>query len=413
MTTDGSVWIDGSTGRKSGQSSVFERSDSTFIGEPTIGPGPDAYSTAHEREASLTRSEEVPALRILFDINHPAQVHLFHNAIRELEARGCETLVTSREKEVTVDLLEAFDIEHRPLTVQRRSTAGLAWELCCRESRLLGVAREFDPDVIVSRLGPPPAHVSTVIGCPNVVVSDTLASSGILSRLYRRSTLPFVDVICAPVSFDLPVEPERRRSLELQELAYLHPRYFEPEPSVLEALGIDPFDPYFVLRLAGWDAYHDVGHTGLSPGATRELVSFLSDRGEVYLSAEDSLPSDLESHRLPVDPAAIHQVLYHADLYVGDSGTMSTEAAVLGTPAIRTNSMVGERDEPVFRTLEEEYGLLQSFRNEWDAVAAARALLSPALEREAWRERRERLVEAHPDVTERMVDIILEEADTS
>ena len=41
-------------------------------------------------------------LRVLCDVAHPAQVHLFRNALAELQDRGHETFVTSREKEVTV-----------------------------------------------------------------------------------------------------------------------------------------------------------------------------------------------------------------------------------------------------------------------------------------------------------------------
>src|SRR6056297_2847304 len=107
--------------------------------------------------------------RVLFDINHPAQVHLFRHAITELEEQGHETVVTSREKELTTDLLDAYGIDHRPLSAAGDGTASLVTELATREWRLLGVARSFDPDVIVSRLSPAAAHVSTVIGCPNLV----------------------------------------------------------------------------------------------------------------------------------------------------------------------------------------------------------------------------------------------------
>jgi predicted glycosyltransferase len=362
-----------------------------------------------------TPANDVPAptdadtgLRVLFDVGHPAQVHLFRNAIAELGARGHETFVTSREKEVTVDLLDAYGIAHRPLTTRGDSLPSLVIELLVREIRLLAVARRFKPDVIVSRLGPVPAHVATLVGCRHVAVNDTHIDGRWMRLLYHGITLPFVDTVCAPESFELSIAARKRRPLDFQELAYLHPDYFEPDPTVLEAHGIDPEERFFVVRVAGWDAYHDVGYAGLSPAALRKLVDLLSEHGRVFISAEDDLPEDLRQYRLPTDPADIHHVLHYADLYVGDSGTMSTEAAVLGTPAIRTNTMVGDDDEPVFRALEQQYGLLRSFVDEDEAIRAVDDLLVAGIDRIDYRKRRDRLIADQPDVTARLVETILE-----
>jgi predicted glycosyltransferase len=371
-------------------------------------------SATLEREASApdhdvpTPSESDSGVRVLFDIGHPAQVHLFRNALETLQRGGHETFVASRVKEVTVELLDAYGIDHAPLTTRGESFPGLMWELLLREKRLLSVARRFEPDVIVSRLSPAAAHVSTVVGCRNVVVSDTHIDSRLMRLLNYRMTLPFVDTVCAPESFELPVSAAKRRSLDFQELAYLHPQYFEPEPFALSMYGIDPTEPYFLIRLAGWDAYHDVGHRGLSPESVRELVSLLSEHGTVYLSSEGALPPDLVDHALPTPPESIHDVLYYADLYVGDSGTMSTEAALLGTPAIRTNTMVGDDDENVFHELEDRYGLLSSFADEARAIEAVKRLVEAGIDKAEWHRKRDRLIEEQPNVTERIVETILE-----
>ena len=42
---------------------------------------------------------------------------------------------------------------------------------------------------------------------------------------------------------------------------------------------------------------------------------------------------------------------------------MATEAALLGTPAIRSNSFVGDNDMSNFKMLEEKYGLLLNIRD--------------------------------------------------
>jgi len=368
--------------------------------------------SASERppDAVPDRSPATTDFRVLFDVGHPAQVHLFRNAIAQLQDRGHETFVTSREKEVTVDLLDAYGIEHRSLSTRGSSLPALVTELLTREVRLLGVARTFRPDVIVGRLGPVPAHVAALTGARYVAVSDTHIDHALLRRLYQGLTFPFVDTICVPESFQLPIDPEKRRPLDFQELAYLHPRYFQPDPRTLATYDIDPDEPFFVIRVAGWDAYHDVGYAGLSPEAVRRLVGILSAHGRVFISAENDLPSDLAEYRLRIDPEDIHQLLYFADLYVGDSGTMSTEAAILGTPAIRTNTIVSEDDENVFRALDEEYGLLRSYADEDRAVRTVRRTVECGIDNVDWQQRRDRLIAEQPDVTEQIVTTILESA---
>jgi predicted glycosyltransferase len=202
--------------------------------------------------------------------------------------------------------------------------------------------------------------------------------------------------------------------MDFQELAYLHPQYFDPDPAVLERYGIDASETYFVVRVAGWDAYHDVGYTGISPDGLDQLVAMLSEAGRVFISSEDELPPELAEYRLPTDPEDIHHVLYYADCYVGDSGTMSTEAAMLGTPAIRTNTMVGEDDENIFRELEDRYGLLRSFADENEAIRAVEQLLAHDDDPVDWCRRRDRLIADQPNVTEQLVETILEtESDTA
>ena len=38
----------------------------------------------------------------------------------------------------------------------------------------------------------------------------------------------------------------------------------------------------------------------------------------------------------------MHHALYFAEMFIGDSQTMTAEAAVLGTPALRLNNFVGK-----------------------------------------------------------------------
>jgi predicted glycosyltransferase len=372
-----------------------------------MGAAQDAPQAAETPSARTGVSDTEPPLRVLFDIQHPAQVHLFKHAIWELQRLGHQTMVASREKELTTDLLDAHDIEHVSLSTRRPGLPRLLGELLVREVRMTALARRFRPDVVVSRFSPAAAHAARLSGGKTLLINDTYLSPPLFQRLIHGVTLPFVDRIYTPPGFDLGLDPERHRTLDFQELSYLHPDYFHPDRSVLEAHGVDPDRPYAVVRLAAWDAYHDVGHGGMSRETVDEVLSLLSERGPVYVSSEAPLPAELDAHPIPVPPHLIHHLLYYASVYVGDSGTMATEAAVLGTPAVRITTRAGPDDENVFHELEDRYGLLFSFADERAALEKLQTLLSGPSDREHWRSRRDRLVADQPDVTATLVEQIV------
>jgi predicted glycosyltransferase len=52
------------------------------------------------------------AMRYLFDIGHPAHVHYFRNAIRILQSRGHEVSITTRDKEISLYLLDKLGFQY-------------------------------------------------------------------------------------------------------------------------------------------------------------------------------------------------------------------------------------------------------------------------------------------------------------
>lgn len=349
---------------------------------------------------------DAQTIRVLFDVGHPAHVHLFRHAIEALDRAGHETLVTSREKEVTTELLDAYDIDHRPLSAKGTSTVSLAAEWLVREARLVSVARSFEPDVVVSHLNPSATHAAQAVGATSVVFND---DEGV-TRVAGRVTLPFADVVCTPIGFKDDLGPKQRRYDGVHELAYLHPNRFEPDPEVLRSAGIDPTAPFSVLRFVSWGAHHDVGQAGLSPAGKRELVEILAAHGDVYVSAEGAPSTDLAAEPVPVAPEEVHHLLAFADLYAGDSQTMALEAGVLGTPSVRSNSFAATETLGHFEHLEREYGLVHSIGDEDDALATVERLATDPSAGERWAERRERLLADTIDVTGFVLDVVQDAA---
>lgn len=344
-------------------------------------------------------------MRVVVTIQHPAHVHFYRHVVDLLEEHGHEVHVFARENDLAVPLLEEYGIEHEVLAGSQDSLVDLAKVQLTYEYRLFRRAREIEPDVMTAIGGVAVSHVASVVDARSVVFID---NEGVASH---RITTPFADVVCTPRRFEDDYGEKHRRYDGYHELAYLHPERFDPSPNRLREHGVDPDERYFVLRFRTWDALHDVGEAGLSREGKERLVSFLADRGDVYVSSSEPLPASIEPYRLPVPPHLVHDLLYYADCYAGDSATMATEAAVLATPAVRVQSFADRSsDMSNFVELEEEYGLLRSTPDEDEAFEIVRDLVADPNARSTWRDRRERLVDEKIDVTSFVAELLAREA---
>lgn len=311
-------------------------------------------------------------MRVLFDIVHPAHVHLYRHLHAELERDGHETLVVARDKEVTLELLEAFGIPHEWTgRAGSKSTPARAAELLARDAVLTRHARRFRPDVVCTR-NPAGVHAGRLVGAWTVYDSVDGRAAGVHFRLGA----PLAHVVTSPNWLDEDYGPRHRRYRGPKELAYLHPNRFQPDPGIRAELGVGDGEPLFVLRFVANDAVHDAHTVGLSDAERGGLVERLRGRGHVVISSEQPLPRSLEPLRYRLGPARIHDVLAAADLFVGDSGSMAAEAGVLGTPALRLSSWVGPVRGYLGR-MERDYGLVRCFTP--DTRAGFDAALDEAL----------------------------------
>ncbi|WP_336023888.1 DUF354 domain-containing protein [Halobellus salinisoli] len=335
---------------------------------------------------------------ILITIQHPAHVHFFKHAIDEFEACGHEVYVRALDKDVSLSLLKEYDIEHEVIGSPGESLPALALSTLTIEYRLYREARRIEPDVITTVGGFYAAHVARLVGTDCVVFTDTEHAT-----LSNALTFPFADEVATPECYRDDTGANQYRYPSYHELAYLHPDRFDPDPSALDGLPVGPHDSYAVVRLVSWGAAHDVGDEGI------EDLSALIDRLEragatVLVSAEDdALPSELHGYALDVAPHLIHHVLAYADLFVGESGTMAAESAVLGTPTVYVHSA-----EPGLMQDLETHGLLFGYhgerRNERAVNRADDILRSTDVD---WEERRQRLLEEKVDATDVVVRRVL------
>jgi predicted glycosyltransferase len=334
-------------------------------------------------------------MRILIDVLHPAHVHFFRHFHAEMTGRGHELCITARAKDRSLELLDRFGLPYRSLSVQRSGGVGMAVEMTQRTARLLGVVRRFRPDVMTGIMGPSIALAGAVRRIPAVVFYDTE-----FARQTNWFVYPLAHSVCTPDCYQGRVRGTHVRYAGYHELAYLHPSRFEPDPAKLASFGLSAEEPYSLIRFVSWQAVHDKRETGLTAAQKRDLVEVLRRRGRVVVSSEAPLPSDLVPLEVRGPVEDIHHLMAHAQVVVGESATMASEAAVLGVPAvfIATTGRGYTDDE------ERRYGLVRHFtEDEYDRAVATVSELFAGSPREAGQAARQRLLQEKIDVTEWMV----------
>lgn len=268
-------------------------------------------------------------MKILIDIGHPAHVHYFRNLYKILTNKGDKVLVVSREKDVAINLLKEFGIPFINRGRGSNSTLGKLLYMIRADLWLLAKAMMFKPDLMLSFSTIYPAHVSFILRIPYLGITDTEHSVE-----QQRLFVPFSKYILTPTCFRRDFGKKHFRFNSYMELSYLHPKYFTPDNTVLKDLNITDGEKYSIIRFVSWNASHDRGHLGISYKNKIRIVNELSEYGKVFISSEEKLPNDLNKHIFPLDASKLHHAMYYANLVYGESATMASEAAILGTPAI-------------------------------------------------------------------------------
>lgn len=336
-------------------------------------------------------------MKIIIDISHPAHVHFFRNAYHIWQDHGHQVKLAARDKDVTLRLLDDYHYPYEVMSKKGSGLIGLSLELLTHANKLYKLARDFKAAVILEIGGTFIVHVCKLLRIKGIVFTDTEHA-----KLSNAITFPFATKICTPSSYRDDLGKKQVRYNGYQELAYLHPNYFTPNPESLAASGLQMGEKFFIVRFVSWGASHDVGQLGLSDEEKIRLVTGLSQHGKVLITSEGNLPSELESYKVRVSPTKIHDLMFYANMYVGEGATMASEAAILGTPSVYINPLgSGNLDEII-----NQYHLMYHFSESQPAIEKALALAEVENLKDEFRAKCKIMLKEKTDVTAWMVDFI-------
>jgi predicted glycosyltransferase len=333
-------------------------------------------------------------MRIIVDVNHPADYHYYKNFILAMRKNGHEVLITATRKDVSLKLLDSSGLDYVNLGSYGNSLFSKLLNLPLVDYRMYRAVKKFNPDIFLGLGSIRVAHVSFLMGKKSINFEDTeIASQQMILRV------PFVSTIWTPACYKGHIGKKQVKYDGYKELAYLHPDYFVPDKHVLEEIGQKVGDPLIVLRFVSWEATHDIGEHGLKNRL--EFIKELEKYGRVLITSEAKLDSDLEKYRVDLPPERMHDLLYFATLYLGEGATMATEAAILGTPAIYLSSI--KEKLGCIMELRQKYGLLYCYDDQKEALKKAIELIQTPGISEAWKKNRDAMLADKIDVTAYMV----------
>ena len=341
-------------------------------------------------------------MRVMIDVRHPSQVHHFRNFASQMAARGHEVMFMAVEKEMVTDLLTRFGLPFEKIGTNRQGLAGKAASQLGYNWSAYRLARRFKPDLIVGRPTPTAAITGWVSGVPSLVFAENDLKTVPLVRL---TAFPFAASILAPEATDLGKYNARAITYRgNHKLAYLHPAYFTPDPSAVEKY-LGGSKDFAVIRLTSMRAHHDIGRKGMSDEVLIAALDLLKQKCDVFIHSERPLLPEFEQYRLQIPSTAIHDVLSQARLFLSDSGSMTMEAGVIGTPAVYFSDFAGEIN--VIEELDHKYHLIRSISTDQPdkMLEALRELLAYDLAslRSTWQARKENLLQNMINVTDFMV----------
>jgi len=299
-------------------------------------------------------------MRIVFTIPAPKELYMFRILGELLKNKGHEIYYLVRDygpnKEIANHILPNY------ITFGKKyfkKAIGKICEMLYNAILPLPQLYKIQPDIIVGDafLGYP----SKIIGIPSIAFIDG-DPLGIYKIIYN--CLYLSDVFITPECNTWRNEKKKIvRYHGLQELIYLHPKYFKPDPHVLDLMGISRKTSYAILRLSALEMSHDIGLKSISKKQLQSILDILNQHFTVFISSEKKLEKPFSELVFKIPSYMFHSALYYSSLFFSDTAS-AVEAALLGTPSIQI-SPVNRLNYPVFRdygnfSYVANYGLMKS-----------------------------------------------------
>jgi len=346
-------------------------------------------------------------MKILIALNHPSQYYLFKNFDLEISKSGHSVLFTINDKDILRTLLESDGKNFIQISTKKNKKGFFSivtnrlFELIIQDIKMFKIVTKWKPNVLIGT-DISISHIGSLKKIPSVIFNEDDFE---INKLFCKATYPFTTHIISPNVCNVSKYKKKKIGYSgFQKLAYLHPNQFKPNIEIVKRY-INFDRPYFIIRLVNFSAGHDIEkrHGGISSQLLQTIIKKLDSYGNIYITSETPIASNLDKYKLKINPLHIHHLLAFSHLFIGDSQSMCVEAAVLGTASIRYNSFAGKIS--VLEELENEYELTYGISNlkEDQLLKKLDMLLKETDLKSTYKKRQKKMLQNKIDVTAFMV----------
>jgi predicted glycosyltransferase/peptidoglycan/xylan/chitin deacetylase (PgdA/CDA1 family) len=273
--------------------------------------------------------------RIWIDLDNTPHVPFFIPIIRELKARGFKVFLTARDAFQVCELADQQRLDYQRIGRhwgKQKAMKVFGWLL--RSARLAPFALRTKPSLALSHGSRSQALIANLLGIPTVMIADYEHARSVPFAIPDWEISP--DVIPAE---ELPSSKVLKYQ-GLKEDVYVP--FFEPNPSLLDELGLNDDDLVVTVRPPATEAHY---HNPESEVILRELMQWLltqplvkivllprdQKQGEILFREH---PTWMDSKRVILPARAVDglNLIFFSDLVISGGGTMNREAAALGIP---------------------------------------------------------------------------------
>ncbi len=270
-------------------------------------------------------------MKVWVDLTNSPHVLVLAPVIRRLQQQGHEVEVTARDFAQTLQLCDRLGVGHYAIGRHRgASRADKAVGFADRSLQLRRFARGRGFDLAFGHGSNDITVAARMLGIPCSTMFDyewATVQHNVNCRLAQAVVVP--DVIPVERFERYGAVAKLKRYPGLKEEYYLYD--FEPDPSVLAELRLNPAEPIAVVRTPpAVSLYHRFENDLFG-----QILQRLRGAQTVVLPRTQAQRHELETSGgfiVPENAIDAQSLIAYADLVVSAGGTMNREAVALGTP---------------------------------------------------------------------------------
>ena len=271
-------------------------------------------------------------MNILIDIGHTPQLNFYKQLILHLSALGNKVyvLVLKRGRLPKIAQHELGKVENIiivPIGKHRMNRISAILESnMLRLMQLVVWSINKHIDIVISN-----GAIANIVGWLHSIPCYAFGDDP--QTWDYRPKLFFCNQSCYCIyESDKPLSPKAKILRCTKEWAYLAPKYFQPNPAVLEKYGVKPKEYVFLREVS----VGTVNYAGQAAGAILGVQDFIPSDKKVLFSLEEKdkrhlYPKDWILLQEPIE--YIHSLIYYSAGLVSSGDSMAREAALLGVPA--------------------------------------------------------------------------------